>query len=106
MKTLFVFLMAMIMAVPAMALECLDESFNLLLNNGDHEFGFTYQCTLDDGTEVASFGFQLPAGKDRNIIIQSLVDSGELKALVEALIDGRCYRHSNTWQCIGADTAQ
>ena len=101
---LAIFVLAM--AVPAMALECPDSSFSMLFDNGDNEFGFTYQCTLDDGSEITSFGFQLPADKKTKVIIQSLIEAGTLKSMVEALIDGRCYRHSNTWQCIGADTAQ
>jgi len=108
MKTLLtvILLAVALMAAPAMAIECPDDSFTMIFDNGNNEFGFTYQCTLDNGSQINSFGFQLPATQDRSVIIQSLIEAGTLKEMVEALIDGRCYRHSNTWQCIGLETAQ
>ena len=87
------------MAVPAMALECPDDSLDLFYDNGN-EFGFSYYC--DDGFQthviVTAKGTSLPK------LVEALLNETDRVKLVETIGNIKCLRFKNKWVCQDAET--
>ena len=95
MKTLLTVIL-LAMAVPAMALDCPDDSFNLIWDEGD-EFAFSYTC--DNNTENYGISHAQDAPISRKIEILKaalgLEDTMLIEQLAEQITGRKCIQKNH-----------